>query len=313
LVERYKHARFRLYSEYSIFRTAPPASIRQIWDRVRGSHLIVSIASNDFERIEQQADLVGRSVNRALYLIGDNSSNPAIARYIEAKARRRDIPYVRLPPSPWSGRDFSRDHGFAMTWAWRHVVRPGRPTAFGFIDHDIYPLKPTDPFAPLSSYPVAGRIMERGPAGPREPTDPWYLWAGFCFFRFDAVHRLPLDFSPDLVAGFDTGFSNWHCLYRDLDRSRVPAPPFSLQPVLPDVPVERCAVERLGDWLHESRFRNLDLYEAKRRGIQQLLPPPLLAPETESADRPAIRDLAADEARRIVRRLAPGTRSAQAR
>ena len=252
-------------------------------------------AANDFERIEQQVELVHRFVKKALYLICDNSSNPQIARHIEEMAKRQDIAYVRLPRSPWSGRDFSRDHGFAMTWAWRHVVRPGRPAAFGFIDHDIYPLNPTDPFAPLASFPVAGRIMVRGPAGPREPTDPWYLWAGFCFFRFDAVHRRRLDFGPDLLAGFDTGFLNWHCLYRHLDRSRIPEPPFTLQAVLPDVPVERCAVERL---------------EAKRHGIHQLLAA-LLAPEKESADRPLIRDLAADEARRIVDRLAYGNRPAR--
>jgi hypothetical protein len=300
LVERYKHARYQLYSAYTIRRAAPPPSIAVIRDRIRGNNVIASIAFNDFERIDQQARLVRRFVKDAVYLICDNSSNSTIARYVEDMANRQDILYVRLPRSPWSDRDFSRDHGFAMTWVWRHVLHPGQPRSFGFVDQDMYPLRPTDPFAPLASYPIAGRVMAYEPSVHCKQMTHWYLWAGFCFFRYNAMRRIRLNFGLDALAGFDTGFLNWHRLYRYLDHLQVPEPPFTVQAILPNIPAEQCAIEYIGDWLHESRFRNLELHEAKRRWVQELLAPLLASEADNTPDLVKIRSLAAHEAQKIV-------------
>jgi hypothetical protein len=300
LVDRYKHARYQMYSAYMIHRTAPPLSMVAIRDQIRGKNVIASIAFNDFERIEQQARLVRQFVKDAAYLICDNSSNSAIAGYVAEMANRQNILYVRLPRSPWCDRDFSRDHGFAMTWVWRHVIRPGQPRSFGFVDQDMYPLRPTDPFAPLASYPIAGRVMAYEPSAHCERIGHWYLWAGFCFFRFGAVRRIGLNFGLDPLAGFDTGFLNWHRLYRYLDRSRVPEPPFIVQPILPNIPAEECAIELIGDWLHESRFRNLELHEAKRQWVQELLAPLLVSEADNAVDQLKIRSLAAREAQKVV-------------
>ena len=75
-----------------------------------------------------------------------------------------------------------------------------------------------------------------------------------------------------------------------------------LLPILPGVPVEQCAVERLGDWLHEGRFANMELYEAKRRRVRELLAP-LFASETNGPVDQVTRDAAAHESQRIVNRI----------
>jgi hypothetical protein len=154
-----------------------------------------------------------------------------------------------------------------MNWVWRHVLRPGRPASFGFVDHDLYPLRPTDPFAPLETYPVAGRI--------KTPQPRWHLWAGFCFFRFAAVRDIALDFSLDWPAGLDTGGGNWRRLYRHLDPDRVVQPDRRRQAIIPGVAAAESGIERLGDWLHETHFsnRNRDLQAEKHRHVGLLLAP----------------------------------------
>ncbi len=40
---------------------------------------------------------------------------------------------------------------------------------------------------------------------------PLVLWAGYCFFDFAKVARLPLDFGLDWFAGLDTGRRELEC------------------------------------------------------------------------------------------------------
>ena len=123
--------------------------------------------------------------------------------------------YLRLPPNPWTRRNDSRSHGIALNWVWRNVIKPGAPHAFGFIDDDMFPVAPVDPFAPLATHAFYGDTRT---AGPR-----WFLWAGYCFFRYDAVADKRLDFGLDWFVGLDTGGANWDVLYRDVDPKSLPA------------------------------------------------------------------------------------------
>jgi hypothetical protein len=154
-----------------------------------------------------------------------------------------------------------------LNWMWRNVLLPGAPEAFGFLDHDLFPTAPDDPFAWLDTQPVYGVLRE---AGPR-----WFLWAGFCLFRFDAVKGLPLDFGQDWFAGLDTGGGNWAPLYRTLDRRALSFAPTSFEPYKPGADPAVASVQWCGSWLHEvgstRRDGFADLAEDKRRSIKQLL------------------------------------------
>jgi hypothetical protein len=265
LVERYKHARHQARSAILVRRPPAGGDLRGAIAAARGARVIVSVAFRDPDKIDLQAALVRRFVPSCVYIVADNSGDPSISAAIARTAQQRQVLYLRLPDSPWTGLEGGRGHGLAMNWIWRHLLREARPAAFGFIDHDIYPVRPTDPFAGLVEYPVAGMVLNRPPR--------WQLWAGFCFFRFDAVERRGLDFCRDFLAGLDTGGGNWPRLYRYLDWSRVAVPPYRVDPVLSGHGVDECAVEWIGDWLHESHYRNRrrDLQVAKGRIVRGLL------------------------------------------
>jgi hypothetical protein len=227
----------------------------------------VTIAFNEPEMVDWQIRLVRRFLPDCVHLVADNTGDAGQTEAIEAATHLHGTIYLRLAQLHWRGLQVGRNHGLAMDWVWRHVLHPAAPEAFSFIGHDIYPIRPTDPFAPLANYPVAGRIKKRQPR--------WHLWAGFCFFRFDAVRDVGLDFSLDWPAGLDTGGGNWWRLYRRLDPDRIVEPAYQLDAIIPGVPAEDAGIERLCDWLHETHFRNRDwtLQGEKHRRVGELLAP----------------------------------------
>src|SRR4029078_397803 len=115
------------------------------------------------------------------------------------------------PHNPWHGAP-SRSHGLALNWALENVVKPRRPTAFGFVDADIFPLAATNPFEPLARQEFFGVVRNSGAR--------WFLWAGFCFFRFSLIERFHLDFSQAWFLGLDTGGANWSVLFRNYELGR---------------------------------------------------------------------------------------------
>jgi hypothetical protein len=260
LVERYKYAGYQLRMELHLRRPAAVGDLGALRSRIAGRRVLVAIAFNDPGFVERQIALVKRHVADCVHLIADNSTDEAAARRIEATATAAGCAYLRLRAGPWlKPEQGGRSHGLAMTWVWRKLLRPARPAAFGFIDHDIFPTRPTDPFAPLRDHVVAGQVRDR--SGGRER---WYLWAGFCFFRFEAVERRPLNFSLDWAAGLDSGGANWFSLYRYLQPAEVLDLGVRHEPIEGAGEVE-LRLEWIGDWLHAGNFSlPLSLPEAVR-------------------------------------------------
>ena len=249
LVERYKYAGYQLQMAHRLRQPAAGGDPAALKARIAGRRVLVTIAFNDPGFVARQVALVERNAADCIHLIADNSTDAAAAAQIEAAAASTGGNYLRLPPGPWRKPEHGgRSHGLAMTWVWRNLLRPARPAAFGFIDHDIFPMRRTDPFAPLRDHVVAGQVRDRSSGHGR-----WYLWAGFCFFRFEAVERRALNFSLDWAAGLDTGGANWFALYRHLQPGDVT-----------DLGVQHEAIgaggeaglrlEWVGDWLHAGNF-----------------------------------------------------------
>jgi hypothetical protein len=265
-IHRLKQARYDSVDRDYRRRPARLGDPVAIGREIGGKRVLVTVAFEDPLAIEWQSKLLRRFVPGAAYVIADNSRGDASAANIQGLAEREGRPYLRLPDNPWTGPAPSRSHGVALNWLWANLIRPAHPEAFGFLDDDLFPTAPDDPFARLDTQPVFGGVR---PAGAR-----WFLWAGFCVFRFAHVRDLPLDFGQDWFAGLDTGGGNWWPLYRSLDRDRLALYDKRRAPIVPGVSEEECCVFWCGPWLHEyGTARRADLAERKRAAVREIVAP----------------------------------------
>lgn len=102
-----------------------------------------------------------------------------------------------------------------MNWVCKNVVRRRRPACFGFIDHDLFPVRDMKIMDYLGYQPVYGVKRARG--------KEWYLSAIMFFFRFDFVKDKKLDFMPVTPTDdyLDTGGGNWYDIYSEMDPSKM--------------------------------------------------------------------------------------------
>jgi hypothetical protein len=262
LNHRFKTLRYRLVNLAHMHRPARGGDVGTLARSIRGKKPLVTIAFAYPQAIEWQARLMRAYVPQAVHLIADNSRDDASAAEIASLAERYGLGYVRLPANPWERG--SRSHGIAMNWVWHNIIRPGEPDAFGFLDHDLFPTAPDDPFAALATQDFFGLVRT---AGPR-----WFLWAGFCMFKFDRVRHQPLDFGQDWFAGLDTGGGNWEVLYRHADRGKLREASSRLFPFKPGLKVEDGPLQWCGTWLHEvGHTGRADLVPEKREALGRLL------------------------------------------
>lgn len=268
LTHTLKSWRYRLIDR--MYRRQPPRAgeLAAVRAAVRGRQVLTTVAFDDPETIAWQAALVRHYVPHALYLIADNSVEAAAAEAIAAVARRTGAPYLRLPDNPWDAG--SRSHGLALNWIWHNVLRPGAPAAFGFLDDDIFPTTPDDPFAPLSTQDFYGVVRT---AGAR-----WFLWAGLCVFNFASVRDKPLDFGQDWFIGLDTGGGNWRTLFCQADRAALREIPSRWVAFKPEIDLAAGPLQWCGAWLHEvGMMGEPELAREKRAAVAAILAPYLAA------------------------------------
>jgi hypothetical protein len=239
---------------------------------IRGRRVLVTIAFDDPTLVRWQTRLVRHFVPRARHLVVDNSPTDGAADEIGRIAGTEN--YLRAPENPWSGDAASRSHGIVLNWAWTNLIRPGQPEAFGFLDHDIFPTAPDDPFAPLATQDVFGVVRKVGRR--------WFLWAGFCMFRFAATKDKPLDFSQDWFAELDTGGGNWNVLYERIDVATLEQPQTRFVPFKPGIAVADGPLQWCGTWLHEIGLMGAPPLSAEKRRILA----EMLAPHLEAAPAP---------------------------
>ena len=230
-----------------------------------GRRVLITVAFEDPQAIDWQIRLVRRYVACDLHLIADNSDDDVAADAIRAACDSTDALYLRLPAT---AAHSSRSHGLALNWLWTNVVRPSRPTAFGFLDDDFFPTGPDDPFAVLRSQEFFGVIRNVG--------ERWFLWAGFCLFRYAAVADRTMDFQRDWFIGLDTGGANWEVLYRHADIARLRRAEMTQRPYRADLPESESYFQWYNHWLHEvGSTGRPDLRADKRAVVAALLKPHL--------------------------------------
>jgi hypothetical protein len=268
LVDWFKDIRHQRLVVNLLRQPPPDGGAEEVRRQLKSRRVMVTVAFGDAQLIDWQAQLVRRNVPKVLHIIADNSPTPEGAAAVADVARRQQVPIFRLPPNPWNRRSPARSHGLALTWTWHNVIRPGQPKAFGFLDHDIFPIAPCDPFSTLDNQ--IGYGVRRADFGVS------YLWPGFCFFRFDAVQHQKLNFSPSLVEGLETGGKNWRLLYRRLPAGQIGWTEL-VSELLPDDP-DGLLVQRMNEWIHLASLQpdaTAEQRQAKRHYLESILAPHL--------------------------------------
>lgn len=149
-------------------------------------------------------------------VVANNSSDRNKRQEIRELCLRHDVPYVDLPRNPeWHP---CRSHGIAMNWIFYNVIRHLDLQAFGFLDHDCFPMQPFDVTERLLDCDVYGLRFKSA-----KFNDVWNMWAGFCFYRGSSFQSRHMDFKNCVELGLDTGGGNWASIYSQLHPKRVRA------------------------------------------------------------------------------------------
>lgn len=218
---------------------------------------IVAIAFNNPFVLEQQMCFLEKNmVGPYKYIVVDNSSDKGQREKIRLLCERCGVDYVSMPSNRLGVVGWSYSHAGALNWAWRKIIRRRRPAYFGFVDHDLYPVQKIDIRAELSEQPVYGLLKEYGD----EEKKYWYLWAGLCFYKYDFVKKMHLDFMP--VAPnrtyLDTGGGNWYPMYSKMDRSGLHLADLEYveYPEMAGMLDDKMALMDNGRWLHSTNGSN---------------------------------------------------------
>lgn len=197
------------------FRSSPRQDIRF----KKCDFLLAVITFNNVEILRKQYEYLKKFLNTPHdYLVADNSDNPITSMEIEEFCHDHNISYVKIPNNPLTGVRASGSHGIALNWVYRNIIQKYQPKYFGFLDHDIFPIREAILFDKMA-LGFYGAIRKR-----KEPF--WYLWPGFCFYEYEKVKRYKCDFSPyhagaDGLTFLDTGGSNYNSIYRNIGRTGV--------------------------------------------------------------------------------------------
>ncbi len=177
-----------------------------------GENVISIVAFEQDEVLDWALSLIKKNLNGCHVLVFDNSRDISKREKIKNICRLRSVPYLSLPRN--LTRHPNRSHGMAMTWIYDRIICQISPNWFGYLDHDMVPVRPVhlDKIV-VEAQEFYGLL--------RAKSGYWNLWAGYCFFNFKKVSGKPLNFLYDFSRSMDTGGRNWDCLYVNHDLQKL--------------------------------------------------------------------------------------------
>jgi len=211
-------------------------------DQDAGAVFIITTAFNNSQVIKHQARLMDKNLkDKFVHVIVDNSDKAEASERIRNICTEFSRPYIKLPQNA-HGRG-SNSHALALNWCIKQLILQFKPAYFGFIDHDIYPVKKEEIISLLKKQKIYGLKQERG--------STWYLWPGLCFFKFDESVK-DFDFSPGEINGVpvDTGGKLYKNLYSKLDPENISFPAQSYENLREGNIFQSDKVEYIGNWMH---------------------------------------------------------------
>lgn len=202
---------------------------------------LVTIAFNNEKLIENQINFLKKNIlDKFLFTIADNSNDIEKSNLIKKICENNEVGYIRLPKNPWKQPNLS--HSVALNWVYYNYIKTRNLKYFGFLDHDIFPIKKTSVIEKFSDKQMYGFVQERS----GKHLNIWYLWAGFCFYKNDFLKDKKINFSSVVIItlkdiiGLDTGGANWHNLYATMDKSNISSAKSYSDNV----------VQYIDDWIH---------------------------------------------------------------
>lgn len=198
---------------------------------------LASIAFNKPRLISEQIRLLDKYLEDSYSLtVYDASNGESVVGVIDGKTG-----YHRLG---------TNQHDEALNISANELIAGDAPY-IGFLDHDIFPTKPTtliDKIQGAGFYGVGQR---------HAPTGRLYLWPGFCFFSREWLAGRTLDLrgirADNPADNGDTGSGLWP-LFEDEDWSNVFRVDHGYKAIRkPDsFGLQSWGVETISDWLHVS-------------------------------------------------------------
>lgn len=203
---------------------------------------IITIAFNNSMVIKNQLLLIRKYLNEPYeYTVIDNSPDPKANAEIKEICVNFNAGYIRLPKNPYTKLYTSLSHGAALNWVYRNYISKRCAKYFGFIDHDLFPIRPTEIRNKMRECQLFGFVVPF--------MDKWMLWPGFCFYEYESVKDKNPNFMPLLKAGLDTGGANWPILYSNINMSKVWNASYIEKPIT--FQDKTFTVQYIGeDWIH---------------------------------------------------------------
>lgn len=227
---------------------------------------IITVAFNNEIVIEQQIYLIKKFViDRHVHIIADNSSDIRKRGLIAQICKINNVEYISVPENIFSYNS-SYSHGLAMTWVYRNIVSKRNYAYFGFIDHDIYPIKITSVLEHMNGSQIYGsrRIVD----------NRWYLHPAFCFFKLSFLKPKKLYFLP--IPGLDTAGSLWESTYKNLTVDQAFFADYKLCSLREGNINESDKYEMIDDWIHTinaSHNFQIENPEEKEQLLKELFKP----------------------------------------
>ena len=225
MLEAFKHWVYNQYRKYVWLLSHIGRSVKTTTSD--GTELLViTIAYNHIRLIEKQIELVKLHVKDKNYIhvVVDNSPNYKARKQIKKICEREKVEYVPIPiiiDKLICHRLFGYglSHGAALNWLFYHYLKQQKPIRFALIDHDVFPME---------DYSFIDRLGDRDFYGvERNRESGWYLWPGWCIFRFDAINDCHPNFLPYFLKEtfLDAGGGNFPRFYGRYDLNTIDFPP----------------------------------------------------------------------------------------
>jgi len=226
------------------------------------SNLLITIAFERPELTKLQIQAIKRFLPEVCYVIADNSRDNNLSNEIKELCVSKKVNYVKLPYNKTSHPN--RNHSMALQWVFEKIIKNSGCKSFGFIDHDIFPIKTNNPFVELSSWTAYGRKW----FGEKNNIF-WDLWPGYMFHSATLIDNFKHDFFYDFGQGLDTNGKNYFEIYRHIQHETKEATFKYLNKSFDGVDV---TYELIDDsWLHFGGAGHIKVYEKKMAFFREII------------------------------------------